>query len=353
MSYIQAKFIRYNANANDADIGDCVRRSISYGLRKPYTDVRKELTRYAKKYGGAYNNTYVFNAYLRDNGVNEDDSYPNTLTVDEFCSTYPQGTYICLCGKPSGSGTTHMVCIVDGDYIDSWNSGDWIIRTVYPVTSNARDNYSIDMYDIVETVYNSIEHYCSNLTNKNKGFTIYLRDDLETVLTKKRDDNTFYLYVLIQFDKDVLGEEFIKQLFWSTRTSVGKQFPIKINPAITQEANITALQKSLKQRVYDFLWEYTNKYKAYLKLKELKPEKFIGDKDVLAKLPNWCIPHMIYVDFWPNSWASKYEASMKPLPGDPRIEEAGNVSFYADTLTELKDQLAYYKEDFSRLNYDY
>ena len=44
---------------------------------------------------------------------------PKCTTVDEFTKLYPKGTYII------GTGS-HAVAVIDGDYYDSWNSGDQI-----------------------------------------------------------------------------------------------------------------------------------------------------------------------------------------------------------------------------------
>jgi hypothetical protein len=44
---------------------------------------------------------------------------------------------------------------------------------------------------------------------------------------------------------------------------------------------------------------------------------------------------------------------MDALDDDPRKSEAPTVYFRADSLRELKQQLASYKSNFSRLEYDY
>jgi len=42
---------------------------------------------------------------------------PFNYTIKSFCKDHTKGTYIV------GTGT-HVVCMRDGDYLDSWDSGD-------------------------------------------------------------------------------------------------------------------------------------------------------------------------------------------------------------------------------------
>lgn len=46
------------------------------------------------------------------------DGYPERpCTVAEFCREHPQGLYVLVCDG-------HVVTAVDGEYWDSWDSGD-------------------------------------------------------------------------------------------------------------------------------------------------------------------------------------------------------------------------------------
>ena len=73
-------------------------------------------------------------------------------------------------------------------------------------------------------------------------------------------------------------------------------------------------------------------------------------------LPEWCRKYIKYVEYDPNLTFQndKYEVTMKALPDDPYADKRGDsVYFYADTLTELKRDLEYYRTDYARFNYEY
>lgn len=344
-NYIESAYIRYNANSNDRDMGDCVRRSLSIGLKKPYDDVKRELS---KLYGENYNRTAQINHYLKMYGISKDTSYKNELTVEEFCEAYPQGTYLCLCGPANKSYTNHMVCIVDGDYIDSWNSGNRVIRSIYVVDVNERVKEELDIDEIHNTVIKFIEDYCVKLSSKTDQFEIRI------VREYNDDDYTFSFTVGVYADTDIVDDHFI-DVYMGVSYNF-KTYHIKINPAISQEANIEVLKKKLKQQVYDFMWYYKDAWKTHTKLQQMDRGRYWNkqEQSILAKLPDWAIPIIRDIEYNPSADYDKYVVSMDALPDDPYIKQRGEiVYFYADTMKELKDALGYYKKDYSRFNYEY
>ena len=44
---------------------------------------------------------------------------PDCYTIADFCNDHPYGTYILATG-------THVVAVIDGDYYDTWDSGNEI-----------------------------------------------------------------------------------------------------------------------------------------------------------------------------------------------------------------------------------
>lgn len=72
---------------------------------------------------------------------------------------------------------------------------------------------------------------------------------------------------------------------------------------------------------------------------------FKVDKSIASKLPKWATERMIDLDKNGN-----YSYMMKPFDDDPNKNE---VQGYADSLSELKWQLAQYKKDYSRYGIDY
>lgn len=115
-------FVEYNANPNESRVGDCVVRAISTALGEPWEDVYIELADLGLKMGDMPSSNHVWGTYLYRKGydVNLIPNYcPVCMTVSEFALDHPQGTYIL------GTGT-HAVAVVDGDYIDSFDSGDFV-----------------------------------------------------------------------------------------------------------------------------------------------------------------------------------------------------------------------------------
>lgn len=77
---------------------------------------------------------------------------------------------------------------------------------------------------------------------------------------------------------------------------------------------------------------------------------FKVDKSVVNKLAKWAAERMIDLDKIDLDKNAKYSYIMKPLEDD---ENQNEVQGYADSLSELKWQLAQYKKDYSRYGIDY
>ena len=61
----------------------------------------------------------VWGEYLRLNGYRKHvipDTCPACYTIKEFCRDHPYGSYLAATGS-------HVVAIINGDYIDTWDSG--------------------------------------------------------------------------------------------------------------------------------------------------------------------------------------------------------------------------------------
>ena len=115
-------YIYYNPNPMGLSVGDCTIRAIS-----KITDTSWEITylnlilQGYKMYDMPSANR-VWGEYLRENGYIRriiPDTCPNCYTVRDFCVDHPVGRYILGTGE-------HVVAVVDGNYYDSWNSGNEI-----------------------------------------------------------------------------------------------------------------------------------------------------------------------------------------------------------------------------------
>lgn len=99
---------------------DCVIRAICLATGKDWYKVYDDLCRVGRSECSMPSVNHVWGLYLYDRGFEPfllPKRCPDCVTVREFCDMYPEGTYIV------GTGS-HAVCIRNGDYLDSWDSGN-------------------------------------------------------------------------------------------------------------------------------------------------------------------------------------------------------------------------------------
>lgn len=114
-------YVKYNPNPDaKSRRGDCSVRALAKVLDCSWNTAYVKLcdTGLRIKDMPASNNT--INTFLREHGF-ELFTIPNTCpdcyTIKRFCREFPKGTFVV------GTGS-HVVAVIDGDYYDSWNSGD-------------------------------------------------------------------------------------------------------------------------------------------------------------------------------------------------------------------------------------
>ena len=112
-------FVFDNPNPRHALVGDCTIRALSIATKKPWETVYAELAVYGLMACDMPSSNAVWGQYLADLGYERDVvqvSCP-ACTVRDFAARNPHGKYVL------GTGS-HVVCVVDGDYYDTWDSGD-------------------------------------------------------------------------------------------------------------------------------------------------------------------------------------------------------------------------------------
>lgn len=110
----------YNPNPKGARVGDCVIRAVSKALGKDWKDTYLELCLEGLRFCDLPSANHVWGAYLKENGFERfvlPNTCPECYTVRDFCNDFKEGTYILALNG-------HVICVVDGDYYDSWDSGD-------------------------------------------------------------------------------------------------------------------------------------------------------------------------------------------------------------------------------------
>lgn len=111
-----------NPNPKGKQTGDCVIRAIAIATEKDWRQVYKELSMVGYEECEMMNSNSTWGLYLYRLGFQPfliSESCPLCVTVRAFCHMYPQGTYII------GTGD-HAVAVMNGDYYDSWDSGDTV-----------------------------------------------------------------------------------------------------------------------------------------------------------------------------------------------------------------------------------
>ena len=113
-------YVNYNANPQQKQVGDCVIRAISTALNQEWERTYIELAIQGFMMSDMPSSDSVWNEYLKSKGLTRyivPDTCPNCYTVRQFADEHPTGIYVVFVGQ-------HVVAVIDGNYIDTWDSGD-------------------------------------------------------------------------------------------------------------------------------------------------------------------------------------------------------------------------------------
>ena len=115
-------FIEYNANPRGIITGDCVIRAISKAMDMDWEKVYMALTVKGLEKAMWGDTNAVWEKYLRENGFEQhvlQDTCLDCYTIADFADDHRIGTFIVATGS-------HVVTVQDGNYFDSWDSGNLI-----------------------------------------------------------------------------------------------------------------------------------------------------------------------------------------------------------------------------------
>lgn len=115
-------WVKANPNPAGKEVPDCVIRALCIALNKPWLEISDELYAIARQDYSVTCHDFVWGKYLYMMGFRPfllPESCPQCVTVKAFCKMYPQGRYVI------GTGS-HAIAVINGDYYDSWDSGDTI-----------------------------------------------------------------------------------------------------------------------------------------------------------------------------------------------------------------------------------
>lgn len=123
---------RYNPNPKSRNTGDCTLRAYTVAFSISWDEAFDIASKVAKEEGYIPDASPIVKKILLNRfGCTIDEEYKKSkkndkMTVNEFAMTHPYGTYLL-------STHGHLLTVKNGEYYDSWDSGDKKILTIYNV----------------------------------------------------------------------------------------------------------------------------------------------------------------------------------------------------------------------------
>jgi len=110
----------YNPNPKGNNVGDCVIRALTLALGVNWPDAYIKLALCGLEICDMPSANNVWGELLIKNGYKRyilPNECPSCYSVRDFTKDHPLGKYVLATG-------THVIMVIDGDYYDSWDSGD-------------------------------------------------------------------------------------------------------------------------------------------------------------------------------------------------------------------------------------
>ena len=115
-------YVYYNPNPLGLSVGDCTIRALSCALNISWEQTYTSLAQLGFEMRDMPSSNRVWAELLKINGFKKyqlPDTCPACYTIRDFCYDHPVGIYVVGTGE-------HVVCVMNGNYYDSWDSGNEI-----------------------------------------------------------------------------------------------------------------------------------------------------------------------------------------------------------------------------------
>jgi len=116
-------YVFYNPNPLHKRTTDCVIRAVARVLNLDWQQAYINLMSHGLEMAQMADTAPVWKSFLRGFGFRTHiipDTCPDCYTVKDFCADHPDGSYVLAIN----GHTDHVVAVVNGDYYDTWDSGD-------------------------------------------------------------------------------------------------------------------------------------------------------------------------------------------------------------------------------------
>lgn len=359
MSYIYSALKKYNANSNNKRTGDCVARSLSLAFGLDYDEVKKTLKANANRYSGVlWNSVSNFAQFIDMFAAQMDVNIPakyskdNSLTVAQLAHLYSDDTLIILCGDDPRH-TSHLVCAMNGDIYDTWDSSDCGVNRYWVVPNNIATDVSdkSEYTTFIEQLDDVVKKYIEKCLKKTPYFSV------KDITHRDIDDETHRWTITIAVNKYMLSEDVQKES-WSIRDLFAKEFFSKWNIKADFDTNFDKNKTKICYNIREWLYQsrrVIEEIDEEAEARRAKHPDFWGDALLLSKLPEACKSLVVFAYDNGSSYYDpdrRFEVRLEPLQDDPRFD-LGTVYLEARNLTELRSDINEYLKDFSRPGYDY
>jgi len=113
----------FNNNPFNGKVGDCSVRAVSVALNKDWEDAYISLCAEGLFYHDMPSSNYVWGMYLKNNGFLQKtipNICPDCITVSQFAEDNPEGVFVL-------TTQNHVVTVINGNYYDTWDSGNEVV----------------------------------------------------------------------------------------------------------------------------------------------------------------------------------------------------------------------------------
>ena len=115
-------FVFKNPNPAKNLVGDCVIRGIAILTDRSWEYTYMEILVQGYNMYDMPSSNEVWGAYLKSQGYEKKlipNTCPDCYTIKDFCEDNPEGRFLLATGS-------HVVAVIDGNYYDTWDSGNEI-----------------------------------------------------------------------------------------------------------------------------------------------------------------------------------------------------------------------------------